>query len=162
GLLVGGQGELGGLVGEGPDLLGVGLVVGVDGDGQLARLGPAGGRDHPQVGAALVDDPGPVGADAGPADALVLVVGHLHRLGTLRRLAGGGDRRHSQADEVGRRAVDLADVIEGPAVGAPHGRGVLAVEVGQAAVVGAVGVAQPDVVVGRAAVALAIPQAGAA
>ena len=59
------------------DPLGVGLVVGVDLDGQLARACRPCVRDDPQVGAALVDDPLAVAADAGPADAVVLVVGDL-------------------------------------------------------------------------------------
>src|SRR5581483_6581258 len=72
---------------------------------------------------------------------------------------GGIDR---QADDVGRRAVAFADVVDRLAVGAPHGRAVLAVEVGQLAVARAVGIADPDVIIGRAAIALAIPRAGAA
>src|SRR6266849_6455969 len=66
------------------------------------------------------------------------------------------------SDDVGGCAEVLADVVDVLAVWAPHRRVVLADEVGQAAVVGAVDVADPDVVVGRAAVALAVPGAGAA
>src|SRR5262249_44108840 len=152
-LLVLGEGELGDALGERLQRLGVDLVVGVDLDGELARRVALAGGGDVQVGAALVDDPLAVGADAGPADGVVLVEGHQLR----RALA-----IEIKADDVGRGAGGLADVGGGAAVGAPHRRGVLAVEVGHLAVVGAVGVAHPDVVVGRAAVALAVPQAGAA
>src|SRR5262249_1276481 len=151
--------ELGGAAGEGAHLLGVGLVVGVDLDGQLARGGARPGGDDPQVGAALVDDPLAVAADAGPAHAVLGGVGQL--LGFKPRgwnpwACRGIDR---DAHDVGRGAEKLADVVKSSAVGAPHGRGVLALEGGQPAVVGAVGVADPDVVVGGAAVALAVPRA---
>src|SRR5262249_7552775 len=113
------------------------------------------------VGAALVDDPLPVGADAGLADVVLAVAGDGHRLdlGRLARRRRGRNER--LADDVGG-AVVFADVEEGLPVGGPHGGVVLPVEGGEAAVVGAVGLADPDVVVGRAAVALAIPVAGAA
>src|SRR5207247_730131 len=103
--------------------------------------------------AALIDDPVAVAADAGPADGVILMEGDELRLG----LAGG-----VLANDVGRRAEKLADVIEELAVGAPHGGVVLAVESGERAVVGAVGVANPDVVAGRAAVAFAVPAPRAA
>src|SRR5262249_21776558 len=83
---------------------------------------------------------------------VLLVVGDLNRLGVRRGARG-------LAHDVGGGAVELADVVEGLAVGAPHGRAVLADEVGQPAAVGAVGVGDPDVVVGGAAVALAVPVA---
>src|SRR5262249_2305640 len=66
------QGKLGGAAGEGDSALDVGLVVGVRLDRQLARAAAA-RRDDPQVGAAFVDDPLPVPADAGTADTVVLV-----------------------------------------------------------------------------------------
>src|SRR5262249_26791423 len=66
------------------------------------------------------------------------------------------------ADDVGGGAQDLADVVDAAAVGGPHGRAVLAVEGGQAVVVAAGSGADPDVVAGGAAVALAVPGAGAA
>ena len=48
------------------------------------------GGDDPEVGAAFVDDPFAVAADARPANAFVLVAGELHR----RRLHGAClDRR---------------------------------------------------------------------
>src|SRR5439155_12256367 len=83
--------------------------------------------------------------------------------GDQHRLAGGAAvLGHLLPDDVGGGAEDLADVVDGPAVGAPGGRAVLAVEAGQLAVVAAVGVADPDVVVRRAAVAPAEGVAGAA
>src|SRR5665213_113869 len=54
--------------------------------------------------------------------------------------------------------MDLADIVKRPAVGAPHRRTVLAGEVGQSAIVRTVRVADPNVVVGRAAIALTIPE----
>src|SRR5207253_1954031 len=115
------------------------------------------GADEPQVGAALVDDPAATAADAREADAVVLVEGDLLRLDAL--VAGRGVGR--LADDVGG-AETLADVIEVLAVGTPHRRPVLADEVGRATIIAAVGVAQPDVVVGGAAVALTVPRPGAA
>src|SRR5262249_32434700 len=149
-LFVGRHGEFAGALREVLDALGVGLVVGVDLDGQFARRAAAGGRD-PQVGAALVDEPLAVGAEPRPADAVLGVRG-----GRLGPAAG----RQALADDVGdRRAAALADVVERPAVGRPHRRGVLAVVLRDPTVVGAVGVADPDVVVRRPAIALAVPGA---
>src|SRR5262249_7497422 len=141
-----------GRVGDGA--LRVGLVVGVRLDGELARLARFGGHD-PQVRPALVDDPFAGGVDARPADARLLVVGQGDRL-------AGGDRpglrrRQLLLDDVGGAAgaaAAFANEVEVTAVGGPHRRVVLAVEGGDAAVVAAVEVADPDVVVGRAAVAL--------
>src|SRR5208337_995031 len=101
-------------------------------------------------GTALVDDPFAIRANPRPADGVVLVEGDLDRL------AVGGQ---TLADDIGRRAEDLADVIKGLAVAAPHRRVILALEAGDALVVAAVGVTHPDVVVGRAAIAFAIPGA---
>src|SRR5262249_27982769 len=118
--------ELGGAVGEGDGAFGVALVVGVGLDGQLAGTAAAGG-DDPQVGAALIDDPLAVAADAGAADAVVLVGGELLGRPEDGEAAGAAlGLGQVLADEVGRRAVDLADVVQGAAVGGPHGRGVLA------------------------------------
>src|SRR5205085_10552572 len=97
---------------EGGQLLGVGLVVGVDLDGQLAR-GAAAGRGDPQVGPALVDDPLAVAGDAGPADAVVGVVSERDRLAGGERAGRAG--RQLLRDDVGRAAGDLADVAEPPA-----------------------------------------------
>ena len=82
------EGELRGALSEGDGLLRVDLIVGVDFDGQLARLASLAGHD-PKIGPALVDDPLPaigigLGADAGTADPVFLVEGDLLR----RALAG--------------------------------------------------------------------------
>ena len=89
--------ELGRAAGEDFQLLRVGLVVGVDLDGQLARRGAFVRGDDPEIGAALVDDPLAVAGDAGAANAVVLVEGDLLRLDAglpprpaeRRRAAGG-------------------------------------------------------------------------
>ena len=136
--------------------LGVRLVVGVDLDGQLARLGRDFVLTTHRSGAALVDDPLAVAADAGAADGVLLVVGEPQR-----RALAVGLGREVLADDVraaGPAAV-LADVVELAGVGRPHRRAVLAVEVREALLLRAVGVADPDVVVARAAIAAAIPRA---
>src|SRR5262249_28204933 len=98
----------------------------------------------------LVDDPVAVAADVGPADGVV---------GMERDPPGGrAGRGQVQPGDVGCAEL-LGDVVERLAVRGPHGRAVLTVERGQPAVVGAVAVAEPEVVVGRPAVALAVPRA---
>src|SRR5207302_10162407 len=96
-------------------------------------------------------------ADAGASNAVLGVMGDQQR----RRFAGG-----VLTNDVGERvigwSVDFAHVVEVLGVGAPHRGVVLTIEGGQSAVVRAVGVANPDVVIGRAAVASAVPCAGAA
>src|SRR5438876_4977095 len=96
------KGELGGAAGEVDDALGVGLIIGVTLDGQLAWRA-ADGVDDPQVGAALVDDPLAVAADTCPAHAVVLVHGEL------LRSAAYGARLHLQLlpYDVRRRAEHL-------------------------------------------------------
>src|SRR5690606_24706553 len=95
------------------------------------------------------------GADAGEAHRVVAVVRDgARRPGRVEvgiQLAAG---------DVGGPEL-LGDVKERAPVRGPHGRGVLPVEVGDPAVEAAVGGGDPDVVVGRAAVALAVPQARA-
>src|SRR5262249_8953323 len=154
------EGVLGGTAGEGNGPLGVGLVVSIGLDGQAARGGAGPGRGDPQVGAAFVDDPLAVGTEAGLADAVLLVKG----LATFvrrheDRLAPGAV--YFLPNNVGG-AQDLPDIEERAARGGPQGRTILAVEGGELAVIGAVNVAEPDVVVGRTAVVAAIPRAGAA
>src|SRR5262249_31936516 len=88
-------------------------------------------------------------ADASPADAVVLV---------QRDLLGSGLALRVLLDDIGRRAEDLAHIIDGLAVGAPHGRSILAVKGRQTAIIRAVGcVADPDIIVGGATIPLAVP-----
>src|SRR5262249_2947707 len=133
--------------------LGIDLVVSVDLDGQLARADAFARRGHPQVGAALVDDPLAVGADPRLADAIVLVERQGLRLGLPGQVV---------AQDVGGRPPTFAHVVKEAAVRAPHGRVVLPVELGDLLIATAVGVANPDVIIGGAAIPLAVPGAGPA
>ena len=83
--------------------------------------------------------------------------GDLHRL--VDRLHGAVE---CLANDIGRRAEAFADIVERLPVGRPHGRCVLAGEIGHPAAIAAVGVAEPDVVIRRAAIPLAVPRARAA
>ena len=130
--------------------------------------------DHPQVRAALVDDPLPVRADPRRADGVLLVIGQPQRCGDptpsprgdgfTPSPAGGGGWGEGLIDtlmnDVGapRPAAVLADVEERPPIGAPHRRAVLAVEGRERALGGSVDVREPDLVVARAAIAAAIPR----
>jgi hypothetical protein len=104
--VLGVDGKLAGVAGKGDGALGVGLVVGVDLNGQLARQVTAARAGDPEVGPALVDNPFAVAAEAGTADPALLgsVPGEDLGLDQLGRLAGrdAGDDRCWLADDVGR------------------------------------------------------------
>src|SRR5262249_35025949 len=110
-----------------------------------------------EVEAAFIDDSATRGAKAGLANAVAGMRCHLHRLADRAGKIGGDFLLDEVAD-----AKAIADVIKKLAIRAPHRGIILAVEGGNAAVIAAVGVAKPKVVVGGAAVIFAIPTARSA
>src|SRR6516225_6583721 len=134
--------------------LGVGFVIRMDLDRHPARYRAALGGDDPEIGSAFVDNPFPIAAHPGESDAVRSV--------EWLAVGVGGDEDRSLrverlSDDIGRSPEDFADVVESLAVGGPHGRVVLSIEEGELAMIAAAGVANPDVVIGGAAIALAIP-----
>ena len=90
-LFIGREGKLRGALSQSNSLLRVDLIVGVDFDGQLARLRSL-SRNDPKIGAALVDDPLPavgvgLGADAGAANAVFRMESDLLRRALAGRIA---------------------------------------------------------------------------
>src|SRR6266700_1369532 len=109
---------------------------------------------QPKIRAAFVDEPLAVATNAGFANTLVFVKRDLLWLGDRQ---AGGIEVDLHTHDVRRTAEVLTHVVEELAVLRPHGSVVLAVEARDEAVVGTVGVANPNIVIGRAAIALAIP-----
>ena len=155
-LFIRGKSVLAGALGGDRDLVGIGLVVGGGVDVELAALAFCDVVKE-EIEAAFVDDGFAAGAEACSADAFAGVRGQLHRAAD-----GAGDIAADFLFDDVRDPETVADVVKSFPVGTPHRGIVLAIVGGDAAMVAAIGIAQPEVVVRGAAIVLAIPRTGAA